>query len=405
MARAIWTGVITFGLVSVPVGLFTATENHTVHFHQLQRGTSDRIRNRRVNERTGEEVDPGDIVKGYEVGEGEYVVVEPDELDEIAPGRSRALEITDFVDLDGIAPVYFDRTYYVAPRGKEYLKVYELLRAALAESGKAGVATFVMRNRQYLTVLRAEDEVLVLQTLHWADEVRDPGRELPELPSERAGRDKELDMALRLVDALSGPWEPERYHDTYQEKVRELVRAKAEGQEVAVAEEAPQATNVVDLMDVLRGSLERAGGARGGKPAAESKGTGGGRSAGRAKGDGGERSGAEAKGAAADRSARKAKGAAGERSAAGKAKGATGERSAGKKAKAAAERAAGPRKKAAAPSRRKPPTRRELRELSKAELYQRATEQDVAGRSRMSREELIDALTGAGGRRRKTAAA
>ncbi|RSS86911.1 Ku protein [Streptomyces sp. WAC02707] len=404
MARAIWTGVITFGLVSVPVGLFTATENHTVHFHQLQRGTSDRIRNRRVNERTGEEVDPGDIVKGYEVGEGEgeYVVVEPDELDEIAPGRSRALEITDFVDLDGIAPVYFDRTYYVAPRGKEYLKVYELLRAALAESGKAGVATFVMRNRQYLTVLRAEDEVLVLQTLHWADEVRDPGRELPELPSERAGRDKELDMALRLVDALSGPWEPERYHDTYQEKVRELVRAKAEGQEVAVAGEAPQATNVVDLMDVLRGSLERAGGARGGKPAAESKGTGGGRSAGRAKGDGGERPGAEAKGAAADRSARKAKGAAGERSAAGKAKGATGERSAGKKAKAA-ERAAGPRKKA--PSRRKPPTRRELRELSKAELYQRATEQDVAGRSRMSREELIDALTGAGGRRRKTAAA
>ncbi|MGY5627886.1 non-homologous end joining protein Ku [Streptomyces sp. UC1A3] len=404
MARAIWTGVITFGLVSVPVGLFTATENHTVHFHQLQRGTSDRIRNRRVNERTGEEVDPGDIVKGYEVGEGEgeYVVVEPDELDEIAPGRSRALEITDFVDLDGIAPVYFDRTYYVAPRGKEYLKVYELLRAALAESGKAGVATFVMRNRQYLTVLRAEDEVLVLQTLHWADEVRDPGRELPELPSERTGRDKELDMALRLVDALSGPWEPERYHDTYQEKVRELVRAKAEGQEVAVAEEAPQATNVVDLMEVLRGSLERAGGARGGKPAAESKGTGGGRSAGRAKGDGGERPGAEAKGAAADRSARKAKGAAGERSAAGKAKGATGERSAGKKAKAA-ERAAGPRKKA--PSRRKPPTRRELRELSKAELYQRATEQDVAGRSRMSREELIDALTGAGGRRRKTAAA
>ncbi|CAL9277799.1 Non-homologous end joining protein Ku [Streptomyces sp. SudanB5_2050] len=402
MARAIWTGVITFGLVSVPVGLFTATENHTVHFHQLQRGTSDRIRNRRVNERTGEEVDPGDIVKGYEVGEGEYVVVEPDELDEIAPGRSRALEITDFVDLDGIAPVYFDRTYYVAPRGKEYLKVYELLRAALAESGKAGVATFVMRNRQYLTVLRAEDEVLVLQTLHWADEVRDPGRELPELPSERAGRDKELDMALRLVDALSGPWEPERYHDTYQEKVRELVRAKAEGQEIAVAEEAPQATNVVDLMDVLRGSLERAGGARGGKPAVESKGTGGGRSAGRTKGDGGERPGAETKGATADRSAEKAKGAAGERSAAGKAKGATGERSAGKKAKAA-ERAAGPRKKA--PSRRKPPTRRELRELSKAELYQRATEQDVAGRSRMSREELIDALTGAGGRRRKTAAA
>jgi len=186
MARAIWTGVITFGLVTVPVGLFSATQDHTVHFHQLQRGTSDRIRNRRVNQRTGEEVGTGDIVKGYELAEGEYVVVEPDELDEIAPGRSQTVDITDFVDLDEIEPVYFDRTYYVAPRGKEYLKVYQLLRTALAEANMAGVATFVMRNKQYLTALRAEKDILVLQTPHWADEVRDPVKELPELPS--AGR-------------------------------------------------------------------------------------------------------------------------------------------------------------------------------------------------------------------------
>ncbi|MEU6447133.1 Ku protein [Streptomyces sp. NPDC046979] len=332
MARAIWTGVITFGLVSVPVGLFTATEDHTVHFHQLQRGTSDRIRNRRVNQRTGDEVDPADIVKGFEVSDGEYVVVEPGELDEIAPGRSRTLEITDFVDLDRIEPVYFGRTYYVAPRGEEYLKVYELLRTALAETGKAGVATFVMRNRQYLTALRAEDRVLLLQTLHWADEVRDPVEELPELPTGRVGRGKELDMALRLVDALSGPWDPARYHDTYQEKVRELVRAKAEGEEIAVAEEAPRATDVVDLMDVLRGSLEQARGGGGKRPSA-------------------------------------------------------------------------PRKKAAAPSRGARPKRSELRELSKAELYQRATEQDIAGRSKMSRGQLVDALTGAGGRRKKKSAA
>ncbi|WP_369176042.1 non-homologous end joining protein Ku [Streptomyces mutabilis] len=379
MARAIWTGVITFGLVSVPVGLFTATEDHTVHFHQLQRGTSDRVRNRRVNERTGEEVATGDIVKGYEVGEGEYVVVEPDELDEIAPGRSRALEITDFVDLDRIAPVYFDRTYYVAPRGKEYLKVYGLLRTALAEAGKVGIATFVMRNRQYLTALRAEDEVLVLQTLHWADEVRDPVRELPELPSGRVGRGKELDMALRLVDALSGPWDPARYRDTYQEKVRELVRAKAEGEEVAVAEEAPQATNVVDLMEVLQGSLERA------------KGTGGGQSADKAK-NAGARGAGKAKGAVDGRAGRK--------------KSAGDERPVGGSKGTAGERSAGARRKATAPSRGKPPKRGELRELSKAELYQRATEQDIAGRSRMSRDELIDALTGAGGgRRRRTAAA
>ncbi|WP_031039013.1 Ku protein [Streptomyces sp. NRRL F-5650] len=342
MARAIWTGVITFGLVSVPVGLFTATRDHTVHFHQLQRGTSDRIRNRRVNERTGKEVGPDDIVKGYEVSEGEYVVVEPEELDEVAPGRSRTLEITDFVDLDRIEPVYFGRTYYLAPRGKEYLKVYALLRTALAEAGKVGVATFVLRNRQYLTALRAEDEVLLLQTLHWADEVRDPVEELPELPSERVGRGKELDMALRLVDALSGDWEPARYRDTYQEKVRELVRAKAEGEEVAVADEAPGATNVVDLMEALRGSLEQA------------QDTGG-------------------------------------------------------------KRAAGERKKGTAPARSsrrggpEPSEREELGELSKAELYRRATEQDVPGRSRMSRRQLVDALSGSGGRsgprKKKTTAA
>ncbi|MGC9379862.1 Ku protein [Streptomyces sp. MH13] len=359
MARAIWTGVVTFGLVSVPVGLFSATQDHTVHFHQLQRGTSDRIRNRRVNERTGEEVDSGDIVKGYEVGEGEYVVVEPEELEEIAPGRSRTLEITDFVDLDRIAPVYFDRTYYLAPRGEEYLKVYELLRTALAEAGKVGVATFVMRNRQYLTALRAEDEVLVLQTLHWADEVRDPVEELPELPSGRADRGKELDMAMRLVDALSGPWDPARYHDTYQEKVRELVRAKAEGKEIAVAEEAPRATNVVDLMEVLRGSLEQAKGAAGGQPPAKAGSTG-----------------------AEQPPVRQKKGAGPQK------------------------KGTDPRKKATAPSRKAPPKRGELRELSKTELYQRATDQNIAGRSKMSREQLIDALVGSGtGRRKKPTAA
>lgn len=383
MARAIWTGVITFGLVSVPVGVFTATQDHTVHFHQLQRGTSDRVRNRRVNERTGEEVDAGDIVKGYEVGEGEYVVVQPEELDEIAPGRSRTLEITDFVDLDRIAPVYFDRTYYVAPRGEEYLKVYELLRTALAETGKAGVATFVMRNRQYLTALRAEDEVLVLQTLHWADEARDPGEELPELPSDRAGRGKELDMALRLVEALSGPWDPARYRDTYQERVRELVRAKAEGTEIAVAEEAPGATNVVDLMEALRGSLEQAGG-EGGQPPDEGR-----------KGD---RSSAARKRSSAEEKRRP-----GKRASAGRTQGSAEK----KRATKGKEKESAKRKKAGAPSRRTTPKekRSDLREMSKAELYRRAGDQGIAGRSRMSRDQLIEALSGTGDRRGRTAAA
>jgi DNA end-binding protein Ku len=386
MARAIWTGVITFGLVTVPVGLFSATEDHTVHFHQLQRGTSDRIRNRRVNERTGEEVATADIVKGFEVAEGEYVVVDPDELDEIAPGRSQTIEISDFVDLAAIEPVYFARTYYLAPRGKEYLKVYELLRAALAETNRVGLATFVMRGRQYLTALRAEDRLLVLQTLHWADEVRDPGRELPELPSDRAGRGKELEMAVQLVDALSGPWDPTRYHDTYQEKVRELVRAKAEGREIATAEEPPRATNVIDLMEVLQGSLDRARSSAGRSRPERERGakTPPDREAGRTS-SGRRTAGKTAKKSAGEATAEKQS---------------AGKRSAARKppaGKAGSKGSGGPGGA----------TKSELRRLSKTELYQRATDQDVAGRSRMSREELIEALSPAGRRRkggRKTAA-
>ncbi|MET8538708.1 Ku protein [Streptomyces sp. NPDC005065] len=360
MARAIWTGVITFGLATLPVGLFTATEDHTVHFHQLQRDTADRIRNRRVNERTGKEVSGGDIVKGYELAEGEYIVVEPDELDQIAPGRSQTIDITDFVDLDAIEPVYFDRTYYIAPRGKEYTKVYELLRAALEESDKAGIATFVMRGKQYLTALRAEERLLVLQTLHWADEVRDPGKELPELPSRRKGKGKELTLAIQLVDALSAPWEPGRYHDTYEEKVRELVQAKAEGQEIAVAEEAPQATNVIDLMSVLQSSLDQA---RGQETDAEPGPT---------------------KKAPARKTARKPAATAAKRPAAHKAPPKTA--------------------RTTAKARQRSTGKGGLRQLSKAELYQRATEQGIEGRSKMSREQLVNALSRAGRRRKKSAA-
>jgi DNA end-binding protein Ku len=375
MARAIWTGVITFGLVTVPVGLFSATEDHTVHFHQLQRGTSDRIRNRRVNERTGEEVATADIVKGFEVAEGEYVVVEPEELDEIAPGRSQTIEISDFVDLAAIEPVYFARTYYLAPRGKEYLKVYELLRSALAETDRVGLATFVMRGRQHLTALRAEDRLLVLQTLHWADEVRDPAGELPELPSDRAERGKELQMAVRLVDALSGPWDPARYHDTYQEKVRELVRAKAEGREIAAAEEPPPATNVIDLMEVLRGSLDRARS-----------------SAGRSRPERGANT-SPGRDAAREPSRRKTAARAAKKSAEQET---TGKHTAGRRS-AAREPAAG-KARGKGPGGPGGTAKSELLRLSKAELYQRATDQDVSGRSRMSREELIEALAGTGRR-------
>lgn len=144
VARPVWAGTLTFGLVSLPVGLYTATDSHTIHFHQLQRGTFDRIRNRRVNERTGKEVQLDDIVKGYDTG-AEYVLVEPKELDDIAPGRSRSLEIAGFVDLTDVDRALLDKIYYLGPRGAEHGKIYSLLEQALEKSGKAGIATFVMR--------------------------------------------------------------------------------------------------------------------------------------------------------------------------------------------------------------------------------------------------------------------
>ncbi|MFJ8017395.1 Ku protein [Streptomyces sp. NPDC096339] len=257
MARPVWAGNLTFGLVSLPVGLYTATDSHTIRFHQLQRGTSDRIRNRRVNERTGDEVDLGDIVKGYDTG-GEYVLVEPKELDDIAPGRSRSLEVAGFVELDDVEPIFFDKTYYLGPRGAEYAKVYSLLEQALAKAGKAGIATFVMRQHEYLVAVKAEDGILTLHTLHWADEIRDPKKEIDTLPGKAKASDKELKMAEQLIEALSMTWDPEQYHDTFQEKVAALVDAKKAGESVEKAEPAAQATGAVDLMEALRASVERA---------------------------------------------------------------------------------------------------------------------------------------------------
>ncbi|MCX5434659.1 Ku protein (plasmid) [Streptomyces sp. NBC_00257] len=257
MASPIWTGIVSFGLVSLPVALYTATDSHTIRFHQLQRGTADRIRNRRVNERTGDEVELDEIVKGYDTG-GEYVIVEPEELDDIAPGRSRALEVSEFVDLDTVEPVFFDKTYYLGPRGEQYGKVYALLQRALEESDKAGIATFVMRGREYLVALKAEDGLLTLHTLHWADEVRDPHEEVPDLPGKAEPTPAEVKMAHQLIDALTADWDPEDFHDTFQEKVEALIEAKAAGEAVEKAEPAAQPTGVVDLVEALRASVEGA---------------------------------------------------------------------------------------------------------------------------------------------------
>jgi DNA end-binding protein Ku len=329
----VWTGVLTFGLVTVPVALYTATEQHTVAFHQLQRGTSDRVRNKRVNERTGREVAYEDIVKGYELAEGQYVVVEPQELDEIAPGRSKTLDITGFVDLDEVDPIFFDRTYYLGPRGAEYAKVYELLVQALARSNRAGLAMFAMRGKEYLTAVSSRRGLLELHTMHFADEVRDPRREMEDLPGRQAKVSaKEIDAAGQLIETMAVDWRPEDYHDTYAEQVRRLVEDKAAGREIAVSEGPPaEATNVVDLMEVLQRSLE---GARGGRGTA-----GGRRGGGRQKTD----------------------------------------------------------------ARRANKQQEDLTTLSKAELYRRATELDIAHRSTMTRDQLLEAVRTAGRGRRRAA--
>lgn len=338
MARPVWSGTLSFGLVALPMQLYSATESHTIRFHQLQRGTSDRVRNKRVNERTGDEVPSEEIVKGYDMGD-EYVVVEPEELAEIAPGRSRAMEISGFVDADSLDPVTFDRAYYLGPKDPGYAKVYALLHRALTESGKAGIATVVMRNREYLVAVVPEGEVLALHTLHWSDEVRDPRREIGSLPERTEVAEKELQTAVQLVDALSMEWRPEEYHDTYQERVLELVEAKRTGRAVEKGEPPPRSTNVVDLMDALEASVQRARSGRGEGGAKESSGD----------------------TAPADLAER---------------------------------RRARTRKKGAAAE---PADRTDLTELTKAQLYRRATEAGVSGRSSMTREELLEALQQRGG--------
>lgn len=257
MARSIWSGYINFGLVSVPVGLYSATEEHELDFHQFQKGTSDRIRYKRVNERTGREVPYEKIVKGHDLGDGEYVIVEPEELDDIAPGKSRSLEISTFVDLDEIDPMHFQKSYYLGPSDAENASSYALLRDALAKTNRAGIAKFVMRGKEYLATIRADGKVLVLETMFFADEIRDPDKEVGDLPN-KSSAGKQLSMAVDLIEAMSGEWKPTDYEDTYTERVKELVETKRKGKEVVFTEEEPEATTTTDLVSALRASVEAA---------------------------------------------------------------------------------------------------------------------------------------------------
>jgi DNA end-binding protein Ku len=259
MARPIWTGALSFGLVNVPVGVYSATDDKTIHFNQLERGTSDRVRNKRVNERTGEEVAYDAIVKGYDLGGGRYIVVEPEELEAVEPGRSRTIEITDFVDLDDIDPVFYKSTYYLAPHGPGAERAYALLRQAMSEANKVGIATFVLRNKQHLVAIRPDKRVIALETMYFADEVRDPAAELDTLPGEDVTfKGRELDTAKLLVDSMTAPWEPESYSDTYRAAVEELIDQKSRGEIVTASGPITEPAPVVDLMDALRKSVEAA---------------------------------------------------------------------------------------------------------------------------------------------------
>ncbi len=364
MARSIWSGFLSFGLVNVPVGLYPATADQTIHFNQLHKGTSHRIRYKKVDEVTGDEVKTEDIVSGFPLGGGEYVVVTRDELKEAAPGKSETIEISDFVDLGEIDPVHFRQTYYLAPRGKGADRAYALLRQAMDETGKIGIATMVLRDKEHLVAVRPGDDVLILETMYFADEIRSPTEELETLPKDASFQGRELDVAKRLVESLTVPWAPEDYQNTYRARVEDLIEHKREGQAVVFEAERPK-SNVIDLMAALEASVAKMGpGAAGGAGAGAS----GGRGTGARETPARETPARESP--ARESPARKA--------AKGRGQGGGGS-AAGRGRAPAAE--TGP----ADPS-----------ELSKADLLARAAELDIPGRSKMSKPELIKAIRAAG---------
>jgi DNA end-binding protein Ku len=254
MARTIWKGSLSFGLVNVPVGVYPATQDKSIHFNQFEKGTSDRIRYKKVNERTGEEVESGDIVKGFDLGGGEYIMLSDEELAAAEPERSRQIEITDFVDLDDIDPVFYRTTYYLAPEGNGTDKPYALLRKAMRESRKVAIATMVMRNKEYLVAIRPEGDVLALETMYFSDEVRSPTQELPRIPDDADVSDREVAMANVLIGSMESEWDPERFHDTHRQKVEALIEEKSQGKVITAAKPAPT-PKIVDLMEALQASI------------------------------------------------------------------------------------------------------------------------------------------------------
>jgi DNA end-binding protein Ku len=269
MPRSIWGGAISFGLVNVPVKLVSAVSQKDVRFHQLESTTKTRVKQKRVSADTGEEVPYENIIKGYEVAPDQFVAIAPEELETLDPKKTKSIDIEDFVNLDQIDPIYFERPYYLVP-DTGGAKPYALLVQAMKESGMVAIARMVMRTKQYLVALRAVDDALVLETLYYADEVVDPD-ELEGIPHDVEISDRELKIARQLIESLASEFEPERYRDEYRERVLDLIEKKAEGQEIVLQPQTEEPAQVVDLMAALEASLAAVKDAKDDKPSKPAK--------------------------------------------------------------------------------------------------------------------------------------
>ena len=268
MARSIWTGSISFGLVGIPVRVVSATREHDVRFHQLAPDGS-RIHLERVSEKTGRKIEFENIKKGYETSKGKWVVIEPDELKKLSPKTTKSIDIEDFVALEDIDPIYFERTYYLVPGNDNAGKAYSLLSTVMDDKQLIGIGKVVMREKQYLAAIRPFAKGLALSTMRFADEVIAP-TEIADLPARRVSvNPREKQMAAQIVDSLARDWDPKRYHDDYEEQVQALVKAKAKGKQIESPEPQESAT-VLDLTEALRASLESRG-RRATKPRAKAK--------------------------------------------------------------------------------------------------------------------------------------
>ena len=264
MARSIWRGAISFGLVNVPVKLYSAVSKKTVRFNQLHDADGVRIQQKRVCPADGEEVPYENIVKGYEIAPDKYVIITPEELEAIDPKKTRSIDIEDFVDLDDIDPLYYEHPYYLVP-DTGASKAYRLLLDALRDTNKVAIARVVLRSKEYLTAIRPAGEVLTMETMLFADELV-PSDKLDELPDDDTrATDRELAMARQLIESQATEFDPSKYRDEYRERVLDLIERKAQGEDISVQPDVEEPTEVPDLMAALEASLAAATGS---KPAA-----------------------------------------------------------------------------------------------------------------------------------------